>query len=490
MAEDYNYDFSDDESEKKDGPGSPTRETKADDKDEEQQMQKLNGQVETCQKQLADLQASLEAEQAAHADTRRRERQQAASPGGEAEELRRELADLKERHEEEKRELEAELGRARNVHATAPAPGPSTAIRHKVDTLCKLFAIEPPYPHEDDMTEKQCLDVLAQMGKKGPAAAGAGRKGKAASPKAKATPAEEDSELYKRITLLEEELRLALGAAEDIRALKSKVIQLVERLRVEKEDKIGANIEVKRYSKKMEMLGDHIEKLMLHLKHEAGTKIKVSDQLKDSERRNGNLQEKIINLSKKLGAKDRLISELREGSKILEDQLRLMDEKYLELRTKLDYTRDAGAKKIKKAQKMASELRVKFALAGNSTLLDHMPLGMPSNANSNSMANTAPAGAMRGYDNADSFDYRQGQGQGGDLNAVTGPGTTGGGKHGGKRKPGKSKGHTQKGSSAWDQTDSATAEETEARVLEKVRKLQGGKTEWTDDKIQTLLKQK
>ena len=31
--------------------------------------------------------------------------------------------------------------------------------------------------------------------------------------------------------------------------------------------------------------------------------------------------------------------ELKEGGKILEDQLKLMDEKYLELRQKLDYMR-------------------------------------------------------------------------------------------------------------------------------------------------------
>jgi hypothetical protein len=481
-AEDsYNYDFSDEESERKEKDGVPSA-----DRDDEQQMQKINGMVETYQQQLSAIQSSLESEQAAHEETRM---SQAESPLGEAG-LRRELADIKERREEERREFEQELDRARN------ASGPSAAIQHKVDTLCKLFALEPPYGHEDDMTEAQCLQLLAQISKQGPAAAAAGAKGrgKASSPmKPKSAPAEEDSELHKRITLLEEELRLALGAAEDIRALKSKVIQLVERLRVEKEDKLSANIEVKRYSKKMDMLGDHIEKLMLHLKHEAGTKIKVSDQLKDSERRNASCQEKIMNLSKKLGAKDRLISELREGSKILEDQLRLMDEKYLELRTKLDYTRDAGAKKIKKAQKMSSELRVKFALAGNSTLLDHMP--MPSNANSNSnsnsMANTAPAGGMRGYDSSEAFDYRQGQGQGqgGDLNAVTGPGTTGGGKHGGKRKAGKSKGSPEKGS-AWDQMDTVSVEEKEAQVLEKVRKLKGGKTDWTDDKIQDLLKKR
>lgn len=467
MAEDdYNYDFSDEESEVKGTADAPSPE-----RDDEQQMQKINGMMETYQKQLSDIQASLDKEKAAHDQTRK---SMTVSPASEAAELRRELAAMEAAHQEERQRWESELEQAK--HAAAPSPGKhlAKAMKAKLDTVAKLFAIETTYANEHDMTERDGLDILAELSERAPPSAG--RRARTASPvKPKSAPVEGDGDLLKRITLLEEELRLALGAAEDIRALKSKVIQLVERLRIEKEDKISANLEVKRYSKKMDMLGDHVEKLMLHLKHEAGTKIKVSDQLKDSERRNNVLQDKNINLTKKLGAKDRLISELREGSKILEDQLRLMDEKYLELRTKLDYTRDAGAKKIKKAQKMASELRVKFALAGNSTLLDHIP--MPSG----SMANTAPAGGLR-QNNSDSFDYN--------LNAVTGPGTTGGVRHNSGSKQ-KSKGKDpQKGSFAWDQAPALSNEENELRVLEKVRKLQGGKTEWTDDKIQELLKQR
>lgn len=456
MAEDdYNYDFSDEESDAK----VKTIRTASPDKDDEQQMQKINGMMETYQKQLSEIQASLDQERAAHDMTRR------SSPGCEAIELRRELDELRATHEKDRSDLELQVRQARS---SAAKTGLSSVLKVKVDVVAKLYAVETRYLHVDEMTEADCLHILSQLSKKGPPSTGRRTKGSSPS-KPKTAPAEEDSELHKRISLLEEELRLALGAAEDICALKSKVIQLVERLRVEKEDKIAANVEVKRYSKKMDMLGDHVEKLMLHLKHEAGTKIKVSDQLKDSERRNNTLLDKNANLTKKLGAKDRLISELREGSKILEDQLRLMDEKYLELRTKLDYTRDAGAKKIKKAQKVASELRVKFALAGNSTLLDHMPLP------SSSFSNTAPTGSVR-YNNCDSFDHR--------LNAVTGPGTAGGGK---QKLGAKS---AEKGSVVWDQATSLSNEENEMRVLEKVKKLQGGKTEWTDEKIQELLKMK
>jgi hypothetical protein len=51
-----------------------------------------------------------------------------------------------------------------------------------------------------------------------------------------------------------------------------------------------------------------------------------------------------------------------------------MDEKYLELRTKLDYARDSSERRIRKAEKAASDLRVKFALLGNTKSLDSLPM--------------------------------------------------------------------------------------------------------------------
>jgi hypothetical protein len=62
---------------------------------------------------------------------------------------------------------------------------------------------------------------------------------------------------------------------------------------------------------------------------------------------------------------------LKEGSKILEDQLKLMDEKFLELRAKMDVTRNHFLEKLKKAQKESMDLRVKFSMATNGQSLDH-----------------------------------------------------------------------------------------------------------------------
>lgn len=54
----------------------------------------------------------------------------------------------------------------------------------------------------------------------------------------------------------------------------------------------------------------------------------------------------------------RTIQELREGSKVLEDQLRLMDEKYLELKSKFDLAREQFNRKYKKMSKDNDEMKI------------------------------------------------------------------------------------------------------------------------------------
>ena len=61
---------------------------------------------------------------------------------------------------------------------------------------------------------------------------------------------------------------------------------------------------------------------------------------------------------------ERVINDLKEGSAILEQQLRLMDDKYIELRTKLDWTRRQSKREVARVQKEANDLRAKWSLAG------------------------------------------------------------------------------------------------------------------------------
>jgi hypothetical protein len=68
------------------------------------------------------------------------------------------------------------------------------------------------------------------------------------------------------------------------------------------------------------------------------------------------------------------LSEVTQGSKILEDQLKLMDEKYLELRSKLDFARNFFSGTIKKLKIESQELRVKYAHATGGLFLDQVKL--------------------------------------------------------------------------------------------------------------------
>jgi len=261
-------------------------------------------------------------------------------------------------------------------------------------------------------------------------------------------------DLLNKIKNLEYELRIALGAAEDIRALKTKLIQVLERIRIEKEGKMKVEQNLQKAKKKIEMLGDHMEKLMNHLKHEAASKVKAMEQLRINERTMHALKEKAAMISKKSSAKDRLILEIREGSKILEDQLRLMDEKYLELRSKLDYARESGIKKIKQAEKTAADLRLKFTLAGNTTPLDSIQL--PQIYNNNGSVAT-------------SSDYDQQSWASSTIDS---------------KKSKKSKSKPAKN----PLDDGKYPEPTMDNVLEKIRKQQGASVEWSEQKLRELSK--
>lgn len=117
-------------------------------------------------------------------------------------------------------------------------------------------------------------------------------------------------------------------------------------------------------NEKIVKLSQHIEKLMLHLKHESAAKVKSAKTVRRLEKTTAAQKEYIKSLESKLGNRDRTIKQLRAGAKILEDQLQLMDEKYIEIRGKLDWTRQQSKRQVAKIQKEANDLRAKWALAG------------------------------------------------------------------------------------------------------------------------------
>ena len=107
-------------------------------------------------------------------------------------------------------------------------------------------------------------------------------------------------------------------------------------------------------NERLVMLSEHVEKLMVHLKHEAAAKVKAESVVKRFERDAALLRQKGGVLRKRTIVQKRALSELREGSKILEDQLRLMDEKYIELRSKLDWTRSSAKREVSEEKRSAS----------------------------------------------------------------------------------------------------------------------------------------
>jgi chromosome segregation ATPase len=281
-----------------------------------------------------------------------------------------------------------------------------------------------------------------------------------------------DSMASKRIKQLEHELRLSSTSTTDIQSLRAKIIQMNERIRIEKEYKYRAEGDVQACQKKIDMLSSHMEKLVIHLKHEGAHKLRLAEQLRVSERSNAELAEKCDFISRKSAAKDRLILELREGSKVLEDQLRLMDEKYMELRTKLDYARELGVKKIKKAEKVASDLRIKFALSNNSAILDHVPLPMDPLYGGDSQWSQSHAPPLMTVDQPTPY-----------MRQSASP-LSRGRMAGGKQQVGFAT------SSSMTSLGGQSREPTMDGVLEKIRKQEGRKQEWTEEKLNKLVKRK
>jgi hypothetical protein len=299
---------------------------------DEQGFQKANGRIETLQQELQRVKEELKKEQEAHQKTRKN--------------------------------TDADSGK---VDGFLVQSFSEFSEAHKLDSA--QYFSKP-----GEVTSAMCSAVLTEAAKKWKKTKKELKEQKNRSDELTKLQTSDPDSLVTRIRGLEEELRLALGAAEDIRLLKAKLLSMVDRSRTDKEARIRIEAEGKLTKKKVQMLTDHIEKLMTHLKHEAAAKIRALEQLRNSERETEKMKMKCILINRKSNAKDRLLLELREGSKILEDQLRLMDEKYLELRSKLDFARESGAKRVKKAERLAADLRVKFALAGGTGTLDNMPL--------------------------------------------------------------------------------------------------------------------
>ncbi|RYY86004.1 hypothetical protein EON63_06510, partial [archaeon] len=390
--------------------------------DDEQYAQKVNGKIEQLQQRVEDLETELSLEKQASLEVRQKyeeelaaatalfkdqesahQQQQLQPPSSSS------LSDPPPRHEifntvdnlkaevqkyKKKLEILQEKYEMSLLTGTGPSHSLSLALEQEVHAFIEKHRIFPDW-REKTLSATDLSVLLKQL-----------------VPKKKS----DNSSLGDRIQGLEAELKTSSNHVEDTQALKNKIFAMTERIRSEKEHRYRVEGEVTALKKKVSMLSDHTEKLITHLKREGGEfgihihihihiqytlhctytsniytnththtyinmysysytytfpntysytytahKIRLAQQLKDTESENRIFHEKVDLLSRKMALKDRLLFELKEGGKILEDQLKLMDEKYLELRSKLDYSRSVSYKKIRKAEKTAQDLRVKFA---------------------------------------------------------------------------------------------------------------------------------
>lgn len=445
-----------------------------DGEDDEQHIQKVSGQIATMQQQIDQQQVTIKTMQH-ELDRERIEHQKTRFRADHTESKLRD--DLTSIHEENSvKSNESDLKKRNSSHDTGDL---SSTLKKEFSKFCSkngfiVNGIENPNAVDDEM----CITILRLATK----TLKKGRKAEEGATTTTLTGNENESELATRIRNLESELRLALGAAEDIKALKSKLLQMIERIRIEKEHKLKSEQELLFTKKKIEILSDHIEKLMIFLKHEAAAKVRSTESLRQTEREVLRVKDKCDLIQSKSNAKDKFIVELREGSKVLEDQLRLMDEKYLELRTKLDYAREIGLKKVKIAEKKASELRMKFALAGNMTVLDNMPMPMPlpslsSSAGSNSGYGGA-GGSLGSYSSGEDFGYDQQSQSNTSQQRKKFPKSL--------AVPSSSSGRVSLNSTARSVSDDISLE----LVNEKLRIQEGGKKAWTEEKVRAYLSAK
>ena len=138
--------------------------------------------------------------------------------------------------------------------------------------------------------------------------------------------------------------------------LRQKVSQMGMRVQAERQVTIKAQKDLIDEQSKVVTLSNQIEKLMVHLKHVATDKTRTLAELSRLKKEIDSLTRSNVALTKKNERKDQAIAELIESTKPIEGQMRIMEEKYVELRSKLEWTRSQTDRALRKKDK---ELREK-----------------------------------------------------------------------------------------------------------------------------------
>ncbi|KAF1794857.1 Thioredoxin, conserved site [Phytophthora cactorum] len=159
--------------------------------------------------------------------------------------------------------------------------------------------------------------------------------------------------LIERTERLESELDSAQAGLRDLQSMREKMVEMVGRERVEKELRAKSEQTNKELGEKVAALSEHAQR-------------RVDKELLET-------RDKLASATRKNAAQDAKVAELEQGARILEDQLRLMDEKFIDVRNKLDWTRSSARKENKQLSAELRSLRMKWQMESDAGALSGLP---------------------------------------------------------------------------------------------------------------------
>ena len=176
-----------------------------------------------------------------------------------------------------------------------------------------------------------------------------------------------------RVAELQSQLDGANVDADNEADLKLKVSRLADRARTERELRGRAEKDLAKSKEQTEVLAEHIETLVMQLKQQASAKSQALKDLSSASREVDLLRSRSAAMSKRNARKDSLINDLRNEATALESELQKMQEKYGELRLKVDWTRSQTTNTLKKKSEEIEHLQTKLEfLARKDRVLEGM----------------------------------------------------------------------------------------------------------------------
>ena len=232
--------------------------------EDEQQAQKVHGKVTGLEIQLQEVKTQLRKEQESHERTKA-QLHKSTSGGSDPEQSVEFLSQELERYKGITMRLQQNLDSALALSNSGVPPSLGNELL-EFFKFCHRRTFKTGHLTEHKhITEDSCIAAI-RMVRKGINAQAKKLEELLVGSDDRNPPMPENE----RIKLLETELRVALKTKEDVRALKTKLQQMVEKLRNEKDIRLRVEDDIALAKKKILMLSDHMEKLMSHLKVRGG----------------------------------------------------------------------------------------------------------------------------------------------------------------------------------------------------------------------------